>query len=405
MNMDKNKLADGEFNFPDYPLGNGKKVSEIYNLQLDSNVSDSKFLKPWVVKDGYVTVFGLTQSKNFDETWPEGSNAVLLGPLAGGLPRGNISQTISVSSEDNFTLLFHSRVTIEDKDGPGPCLTANLEVSVDNQVLKIITCGTKWKQDYVIINVPQEKSSMIVSFRDVSENIPKADCVAAIASLKMINFPVKGATLVKISGDEQFAYLNENFKDKIIVEIMDSEHKPIPSIPINFEVTSGKAHLNETETTSATVISDPSSGFAAVQVNASATGFIKITVSLPGVQSVTFDLFVGKLRGDVSITSEPAPVTVRPLKAGSESTSLFVRSASQPIIVMPYFVITEAELLGPYSFNEKEVITRKTPLGKADISGKIPLPKIYSKQTSPVENDLHVSFDGGSVSLPVLCRH
>lgn len=79
-------LGDGLFHFPNYPLSCGQQVADVKTLVLDSAKASADEMFPWALENGFVTVFGETPNKAADKTWPAGSNAVLLGPLAKGNP-------------------------------------------------------------------------------------------------------------------------------------------------------------------------------------------------------------------------------------------------------------------------------------------------------------------------------
>lgn len=99
-----------------------------------------------------------------------------------------------------------------------------------------------------------------------------------------VNIPF--ATLVKGGGDSQSAALNQPFASPVTVQVSDSTGRPVPGVPVAFNVASG----------SGSVVTSPSvsdaQGRASTLVRAGATAGPLTIIATSGSLSVTFDLTV-----------------------------------------------------------------------------------------------------------------
>jgi len=397
-----NLIEDGDFLFPHYPLADGRKVSDLPSLVIDAHSNATDYITPWEVTEGFVTVLGRSPNHIYDAAWPEGTNAVFMGSLAGGNPAGTLSQTITRSLTGMGTLRFYARVSIADASGQGACAGAMLDVRVNEKSVGQVWCAPYWRETVLRFSIPSGPEAIKVSFRDVTpQNIRRTECLATLAKVSLTTDTP--GYLEKLAGDQQFTWLNLPFKNELRIRLIDNAGRGLANTPVNFDVIRGGATLSAAHLTRVSVVVN-NQGEGAMTVFGTATGPSAIQVSTPGVPAVTFDVFVGPNRGEARILSIPSTLVVR--QFGSDRMLLRVESR-QSGIPLPYFQLTQATLTAPYSFSETELRTQQTPLGTTNADGQLLLPKatIFRHALSADSGLMTLEFDGGKQSVPVIYRH
>lgn len=99
-----------------------------------------------------------------------------------------------------------------------------------------------------------------------------------------LHVTVAVSDIIRVSGNNQTAIINQAFAEPLVVEVRDTQNRPVPNTPVTFAVTSGSATLGSTSATT------DAQGRASTTLQAGGTaGAIVVSATAQG-KSVTFNL-------------------------------------------------------------------------------------------------------------------
>ena len=91
--------------------------------------------------------------------------------------------------------------------------------------------------------------------------------------------------VIKIAGDGQVTFTNTSFSQPLVVQVNDTQNRPVPGVTVNFNVNSGSATLSAASATT------DATGRANVTVRAGSTpGSITVAASVANLNTVVFGL-------------------------------------------------------------------------------------------------------------------